>query len=103
MCDQEKTKVVSVSKCFDCGKEVDKGVFRCEDCLNVIIERDKPVRRRPMSEWESMKSEFYKSDKKWEENIKSRKVVNGVTMYQPKPGVYRPLPTPQKRQDGTFY
>lgn len=92
-----------MSKCFNCRIEIAEGLFRCTECLKAITEPKRQVRRRPMSEWEELKSSFYKSDKKWQENIQSRKIVNGVTMYKGKGGNMIPLPTANKRHDGNYY
>lgn len=101
-CDNKKEFIKS-SKCFDCHIDVPEGVFRCKSCLKAITASQKQIRRRPMSEWEELKSSFYKSDKKWEDNIKSRQVVNGVTMYKGKSGKMVPLPTAKERHDGNYY
>lgn len=100
-CDTKKETTKS-SKCFYCRVDVEEGVFACDDCLKATTEPKRQRRRRPMTEWEEMKSGFYKSDKKWEDNIKSRQVVNGVTMYKGRGGQLVPLPTAQKRDDGNY-
>jgi len=92
----------NMSKCYDCGKEVSKGIFRCTQCLKRITGPHKAVRRRGLTEWETLKLSFYKSDKKWEDNIRSRTMVNGKPFYKTSKGELRPLPSSSKRPDGEY-
>lgn len=43
----------------------------CRDCDSYQAEK----RRRPLTAWEKQKLVFYKSDKKWQDHIRSRKIV----------------------------
>lgn len=63
---------LSRSLCHQCDREVIKPI-RSKKLDIVSIENNKRV--RPMTEWEKMKSEFYSSDKKWRDNIASRKTL----------------------------
>lgn len=83
--------------CYDCRKEISPDRFRCDSCVKEIRTEDKR-RSRPMTEWEALKLQFYKSDRAWEENIRSRQTVvkNGKShvVYRDNHGNMRPLPTP---------
>jgi len=96
---------MKTDKCFDCGNDVPDGIFRCERCVNAITRSQKERRRQGMTEWEQMKIGFYKSEKKWEENIRSRqmKVIDGKpTPFYQKNGQLIPLPTAKKQYDGSY-
>jgi hypothetical protein len=63
------------SYCYDCSKEVPDGVFRCDDCVNKINHPEEFRRRRPLTAQEARKLKWYKNEKVWHEDIKSRKVL----------------------------
>lgn len=67
-------------KCWDCLKKIPDYLFRCSDHSDVIYEEDKRV-RRPLTEHEKLKLSWYRSDKRWQENIRSRKIINGSVVY----------------------
>lgn len=48
------------------------GAWMCADCGD-LPHGEK--RRRPMTEWERVKIGFYRSEKKWIDNIKSRMIT----------------------------
>ena len=63
------------SYCYDCGTKVPYKRFRCNDCLRKILKPEEFVRRRPLTEKEARKLRWYKNEKVWLEDIKSRKVL----------------------------
>lgn len=63
-------------KCWSCHFNKNEDYQFCRKCgVNLYAEESKSL--RPMTEWESMKMSFYKSDKRWQENIRNRKIING--------------------------
>lgn len=68
------------SYCYDCGKEIPDNKFRCNDCLRQILQPPKFRRRRPLTEQEARKLKWYRNEKSWHDDIRSRKVLpNGKT------------------------
>lgn len=58
-----------------------EGVWYCNDCDKNPNEK----RLRPMTDYEKLKIGWYRSEKKWQDNIRSRRIVtdeygNKVTM-----------------------
>lgn len=66
-----------MSRCYDCNKEIDTDLFRCDDCFNqaVKIQKKQEKMRRALTEWEAMKLSWYRSEKKWHDNIQRRKII----------------------------
>lgn len=98
--------------CYECGTEIPQEDFRCDSCVEALKMRSeeemvKDRRLRPKSDWETLKSQFMRSDKAWEENIRSREIkkVDGkdVVFYKTAKGESVPLPTAKKRHDGNYY
>lgn len=55
--------------CYYCGKEV------ISTPKSIVGYKVDGKRRRPMTEYEKMKLGWYRDEKKWIENIKSRQIV----------------------------
>lgn len=85
-----------MNTCWDCQTEIPKGDFRCDLCVGKSLEKSQR-RRRGLTEWEELKIQFYKSDKVWEDNIRSRKTTKGIVTYTNKRGQDVPLPSQPKQ------
>lgn len=52
------------------------GVLPCDSCVEKRQEKlIKSEGRRPLTDWERQKLSWYRNEKKWAENIKSRKII----------------------------
>lgn len=85
--------------CFDCRKEIPNDEFRCSDCYTQTVEETKR-RARPMNEYEQMKTSWYRNEKEWVRNIKSRQLIqkNGekIMLYKTPSGQVREMPQAPK-------
>lgn len=73
----------------------------CNSCKKEVeSNKHKQTRVRALNEWEEMKLGFYRNEKSWEDNIRSRKVVekNGqkFSVYKTSTGSERVLPVAPK-------
>ena len=66
------------------GKQIyTENKWYCYYCGNEIVSTPKSIvgykvdgkKRRPLTEYEAMKLSWYRDEKKWIENIKSRKII----------------------------
>lgn len=85
-----------MTKCYFCRKEQEN--FICDECVGFKEERE--VRRRQKEPHEELKLEWYRNEKSWEDNIRSRRMVekNGkrFMVYKDKSGAEKPLPSASK-------
>lgn len=58
-------------KCHNVGEFYQHGQWFCKQCGSGNTEKS----RRPLTDWEKVKLSFYRSEKKWIENIQDRKIV----------------------------
>ena len=69
--------------CPTCGKNPPimhkvYGVTACKSCLDKVSEIPKDLRRRPMTDYERKKLGWYRSEKKWVEDIRNRKAYGNA-------------------------
>lgn len=89
--------------CKSCGKNQGHCIYQfvyCRECGEREQEKTPVktgIRRRGLTEHEALKLEWYKSDSKWADNIRSRRIVekNGqkLTVYRAANGAERVLPS----------
>lgn len=97
-----------MSMCENCGEDpvhTTTNFIYCQKCGEDLkkeeLKKDSEIRRRGLTDHEALKLEWYRDDKKWQDNIRSRKIVekNGqkTTLYKTSSGGYKELPSQPKK------
>ncbi len=72
-------------KCWKCEQEQDHNGWFCinKECnINLYAHHSEEddIRRRPLTDHEKLKLSWYRDEKKWVDNIRSRQVKDGVVI-----------------------
>lgn len=62
---------LSRAGCPKCGKEIINDLELIDD-----NNEKKEIRRKPLTDWEKKKLEFYRDEKKWHQDIESRRILS---------------------------